>query len=415
MPFFERLGAHLSLRMIENPRPDLLVRASFITGTSARGLPAVQLSLVFQSRGRAAYQGLSSKASPMIPTPQPRAGVTNPEMSLVLLLDRSYSMAESFAESTSDRVYEKPVVPKHPLDYTQPLFGNYTVRRSYATGHVYQVATAILDYIGVNYDLVLYDEAPLFVGPIRHRTGGQGADLLSIIAANDPFRRNPGRSPTPPVGYVTAASLQNDTLPGFNLSLLRTNLTAALQGAVEKYRTQRGLYVIVITKGEITDKREAQSYILNTLLPQLTADNPNAYRIHFVVAGEGEPSEFLQQLETEAAERNVVLVKHEHHAYFGQSHFTIFDELDRSFVGIAPHVVVGEPNTVAERALLLRVGNQTSGRWYDGPLCDIGFLPYRAEISLEVRRPHPPGVNIVIRYSDLHGTNQEIPLYVPLL
>ena len=281
-------------------------------------------------------------------------------------------------------------------------------------GHVYQVAATILNYIGKGYDLVLYDEEPMFIGQIRPREGVPGVDLLSTVAANDPYRRNPRRFPSPPVGYVTAASLRNDIVPDFNLSLLRTNITSALQGAVERYETRRGLYIIVITKGEISDRTETQTYVLNTLLPQLTVDNPYAYRLHFVSAGEGEPSAFLQQLEIAAAKRNVLMVKHHHHAHFGHSHAGILEEMGRSFLGIASHVTVGEPNAAEGRATVQRIGNLSGGRWYDGPLCDIGFLPFEAEIGLEVMSSHPPALDIVIRYTDPQGTNQEIPLHIPL-
>ncbi len=83
------------------------------------------------------------------------------------------------------------------------------------------------------------------------------------------------------------------------------------------------------------------------------------------------------------------MVKHYHHVHFGHSHSNIFEEMGRGFLGIASQVVVGEPNAANGRAPLLRVGNLSSGRWYDGPLCDIGFLPFEVEIGKEFVNPPP--------------------------
>ena len=60
------------------------------------------------------------------------------------------------------------------------------------------------------------------------------------------------------------------------------------------------------------------------------------------------------------------------------------------------------------------MGTLGSGRWFAGPRCEIGFVPLDAQIALEVISPHPPALDIVIRYTDPYGADQEIPLHVPL-
>ena len=47
--------------------------------------------------------------------------------------------------------------------------------------------------------------------------------------------------------------------------------------------------------------------------------------------------------------------------------------------------------------------------------CVLGAcLAHGGPGSLEVVIPHPPAIDTAIRYTDLYGTNQEIPLDVPL-
>ncbi len=194
-----------------------------------------------------------------------------------------------------------------------------------------------------------------------------------------------------------------------------TQLTPALQGAVERYRTQRGLHVVVITNGAFIDALNARAYIVNTLLPQVTPDNPYAFRLHFIGLGEEADREFLQQLETAAAGPSVQMVKHHHHLHLGHSHDDIFRELNRAFVGIATKVEIEELKPTW-RAVLHCCAWATSavGGGFDGPRCEIGFVPLDAQIALEVISPHPPALDIVIRYTDRYGTDQEIPLHVPL-
>jgi hypothetical protein len=384
MSFFNRLGIHPLQGPINNPRPDLLATIRYETGTGVRGLPVTRLGLTFQ----------------------PRGNVANPEMSLALLLDRGFSMAASYAEEIAEGGLSGSLPGLSLPDYRQTVLGQ-SYRRMYTKGHIYQLAQAILGYCAESYNLIFYADDASFVGPIRRRPDLLGSDLLNSIAAHDP-----GRPLMDSAAAYAGSRTATDLVTSFGGR--PTNLTPALQGAVERYHTRRGLHLVVITNGAFTDTLTAQAYIVNTLLPQITPDNPYAFRLHFIGLGEEVDREFLQQLETVAAGPSVQMVKHHHHLHLGHSHDDIFRELNRAYVGVATEVEVEEVKSTGGTTTLLRVGNLGSGRWFDGPHCAIGFVPLDAQIALEVVTPHPPALDIVIRYTDPYGADQEIPLHVPL-
>ena len=158
---------------------------------------------------------------------------------------------------------------------------------------------------GVGYDLVFYDDQVSYAGHIQ-----------SLPALQTAINQNGPRGTT----YVTEA----------------------LRGAIQKYQTRRGLYVIVITDGEFADKDEVRQLVLKEMLPQITPDNPYAFRLHFVGAGEGVDHAFLRQIEADASGQGIPLVTQHHHAHLSHSHASILDELDRAFLGVGTEARFGE-------------------------------------------------------------------------
>ena len=115
-------------RGLANPNPGLLSGARYQIVPSGRGLPMAQLDLRFRREIGA---------------------VANPDMSLVVLLDRSGSMGEAFRE-----------------------------------GHVLDVASAIFNHVslaGVGYDLAFYDDRVSYAGHI-----GSLSSLQTAILQNGP-------------------------------------------------------------------------------------------------------------------------------------------------------------------------------------------------------------------------------------
>jgi uncharacterized protein YbjQ (UPF0145 family) len=324
MGFLRRAGGPLlgSARNLPHARGDVFRRATYENATSPSGLPMIQLNLTFQRNF---------------------AGVTNPDMSLAVLLDRSGSMSETYRD-----------------------------------GHLYNAASTILNYVaaaGGGYDLVFYNHTPSFAGHIRTT-----ADLQNAIAAN------------PPGGG--------------------TRVTEAIQGAIERYKKKAGLYIIVVTDGEFSDKDQVQKLVVQTLLPQLTPTTPFAYRLHFIGAGEGVDKEFLEQLEAAASGTGVQLVKQHHHAHLRHSHDSMLDELDAAFVGISSDFVLGE-RAPGQNPVVTRVGNITAARWFDGPQASVGFVPKHSQLGIEYAPQHPASLDAVARFAQSAGI-VEIPLEIPL-
>src|SRR6185437_10314132 len=183
-----------------------------------------------------------------------------------------------------------------------------SMEEAYRDGHVYNAASTILNYVaaaGTGFDLVFYNHAASYAGHIR-----TDSELRAAIQRNQPTGG--------------------------------TTVLEALQGTIKRYKQRAGLYIIVITDGEFSDKTQVQSYIVRTLLPQLTPANPYAFRLHFVGAGEGVDREFLEQLEQAASGQGVQLVKAHHHAHLRHSHDSMLDELDGAFIGYGPATSLGE-------------------------------------------------------------------------
>ena len=307
---------------LANPHSALLSGVRYQIVPSARGLPMAQLGLTFRRE---------------------IGSVANPEMSLVVLLDRSGSMQEAFRE-----------------------------------GHVLNVATAILNHAaqaGVGYDLAFYDDRVSYAGHINSYS------------------------------TLQSAILQNGPRGG-------TYATEALRGAIQKYKTKRGLYVIVITDGEFADKAQVRQLVLQEILPQVTPENPYAFRLHFVGAGEGVDHQFLRQIEADASGQGIPLVTQHHHAHLSHSHTSILDEMDRAFIGVGTDAHFGGQS--ADDPLVLHTSEPLLKRVWDGGIGSPGFLPKRALLGCEYAPIHPESLPVSVDFLGADHQRHQFTLPVPL-
>lgn len=318
-------------RGLSNPRPDILSGLRYQIVPSSRGLPMAQIDLRFRR-----------DLSP----------VCNPDMTLVVLLDRSGSMQEAFRE-----------------------------------GHVLNVATAIFNHVaqaGVGYDLAFYDDRVSYAGHI-----GSLSSLQTAI-------------------------LQNGPRGG-------TYVTEAIRGAIQKYRTKRGLYLIVITDGEFADKTQVEQLVLQELLPQVTPENPYAFRLHFVGAGEGVDHAFLRQIEASASGQGIPLVTQHHHAHLSHSHASILDELDRAFLGVGTEarfgsqaLLAGPSEAGAADPVILHTSEPVTRQAWDGGVGTPGFLPRRVLFGCEYAPIHPESLPIAVQFQSSDQRLHQIVIPVPL-
>ena len=307
---------------LANPNSQLLSGVRYQIVPSGRGLPMAQLDLRFRREIGA---------------------VANPDMSLVVLLDRSGSMGEAFRE-----------------------------------GHVLNVASAIFNHValaGVGYDLAFYDDRVSYAGHI-----GSLSSLQTAI-------------------------LQNGPRGG-------TYVTEALRGAIQKYKTKRGLYVIVITDGEFADKAQVRQLVLHEILPQVTPENPYAFRLHFVGAGEGVDHQFLRQIEADASGQGIPLVTQHHHAHLSHSHVSILDEIDKAFIGVGTDVRFG--GQAANDPLILHTSEPLLRRSWDGAVGTPDFLPRRALLGCEYSPAHPDSLPVSVSFVGADHQRHQIIAAVPL-
>jgi len=326
-------GPYMSLsRGLPNPEPAIVDHVRYQIVPSLNGLPSAQVTLQFRRNANVV--------------------TSNPDMTLAVLLDRSGSMREAFAE-----------------------------------GHVYNVASTILNHVlpaGIGYDLVFYDDQVSDAGHIR-----QDRDLRAAVNNNGP------RGGT----YVTSA----------------------MRHVIKRYKQRAGIYIIVITDGEFSDKQNVMDLVTKELLPQVTPDNPYAYRLHFVGAGEGVDEAFLRQIESAAAGQGVPLVTAHHHAHLSHSHASILDELDRAFMGVGVNLRAGEPALMAananhpeERHVITGVVDAATRRtWHQG-LGEVGFLPRRSILNFEYSPVHPASMPISYQFADRGGHTHQFLLNIPM-
>jgi uncharacterized protein YbjQ (UPF0145 family) len=324
-------GPYMSFsRGLPNPQPDLLAGVHYQIVPSLRGLPSAQISLRFRRDITGA--------------------VSNPDMSLAVLLDRSGSMQEAFAG-----------------------------------GHVYNVLAAIQNYAalaGAGFDLVFYDDRVSDAGHMRTI-----ADVGRAVAAN------------PPRGG--------------------TYVTSAMRHVIKTYRKRAGMYLIVITDGEFADKNDVLKLVTQELAPQVKPENPYAFRIHFVGAGEGVDHEFLKQIEAAASGQGVQLVTQHHHAHLSHSHASILDEMDRAFIGVGIHTRAGDYALVGgvsptDESPVAGVVDTVTRRTWTGGVGDIGFLPRTSACGFEYSPAHASTLPIVYRFDDGAGRSHEIAISVPM-
>lgn len=257
---------------------------------------------------------------------------------------------------------------------------------AFEEGHVYNVARAILDHVavaGVGYDLVFYDDRVSDAGHMR-----SDSDVRYAVANNGP------RGGT----YVTAA----------------------LRHVIKNYKKRNGIYIIVITDGEFADKQDVLNLVTHELLTQVTPQNPYAYRLHFVGAGEGVDEAFLRQIEDAATGQGVPLVTAHHHAHLSHSHASILDEIDKAFMGVGDRAfagdlsLIGRPTPDAGEHAIHGVVDAATRRTWHGAVGELGFLPRRALINFEYSPTHPAQLPVGFNFHDRSGSVHQFLLTIPM-
>jgi uncharacterized protein YbjQ (UPF0145 family) len=325
----------------------IIDQATYQVLPSPNGVPMVQLDVAFSR--------LDSLCNPIRSTwGQPSNylanidwadNVSNPDMSVVVLMDISGSMFETWQE-----------------------------------GHVRDVCKTVLNYTmsaNQGIDLILYNDRPIECGHFTNTSA-----LGNVIANHRPAGG--------------------------------TYITEALRVAIRDYKKHKGLYIIVVTDGVFADKQLVSQLITAELMPQLTSDNPFAFRLHFVGHGAGVDHAFLTQLEQLASGKGVQMVTSHHHAHLSHSHGNILDELDRAFIGRSKNFGVEESLLAPAGAIITRVGELNSRHWQDGHQASFPFMPAHAMIGLEFMPHHPPSVSLKVTMAEAQYKDHDISFVVPL-
>ena len=179
----------------------------------------------------------------------------------------------------------------------------------------------------------------------------------------------------------------------------------AVEGAILRAGPDRGAYVLVFSK----ETRADGLYILHDQVYRvLSAAAPAPRRVHII--GADAPMHRGDRLQMQRAFSHVPNIGVRYQiAYAGsgdgpRTYPSLFDRvlpfMEHTVFGISEDVGVAESVAPGGTGTLLRVGNASSGRWYDGPRCAIGFVPLRAQLALEVATSHPPALDSVIDYHD---------------
>jgi uncharacterized protein YbjQ (UPF0145 family) len=265
--------------------------------------------------------------------------VMNRDLALVLLIDNSGSMTNTFSE-----------------------------------GHVFTAADTILQQLGPGggFHLAFYNSTPSYYGWVD-----------SYTALQDAISRNP------PTGGTT--------------------VSGAIRGVIQRYQGGKsGIYIIIITDGEFSDKTQVQSLVLQELAPKVTPATPYAVHLHFIGAGEEVDREFLEQLEGEAARQGTPLVRQHHHEHLRHAHTSMLDELAKACIGVAANALIECPAGVVGR-----IGNTTLQQWTDGSSGRF-FLARDAVLGFEYLSPHPKDLELKITLPQPSQATSEFLLRVPL-
>lgn len=281
-------------------------------------------------------------------------------------------MRQMFATTTVYRDWH-PSMANPDMTVALLMDRSGSMSESFRDGHVYNICANVLNYLaaaGVGYDLVFYDDRYDFADEIKTE--------LQLTQALNTHQPRGG-----------------------------TYITEALRQTIKRYKTKKGIYLIVITDGAFQDKANVQNYILQELLPQLTPENPYAIRLHLVGAGEGADEQFLHQIENLASGKGVQLVTSHHHAHLSHAHDGILDELDRSFIGGGRNFFIEERVQADAQPVVTRIGNVVSREWYHGSSAQFPFMPRHALIGLEFKQMHPPQLGIHTEWHLAHSDDKE--------
>src|SRR5262249_2206356 len=140
-------------------------------------------------------------------------------------------------------------------------------------------------------------------------------------------------------------------------------------------------------------------------------ENPYAFRLHFVGAGEGADERFLHQLEAMCSGQGFQLVSSHHHAHLSHSHNDLLDEIDRAFLGPGTDIELGETNaftgTTPEACSVIGIGDVVTRHWQEGPRAKFAFLPRHMTVGFEFKPTHPSVLPLTLRLRNTATKNLE--------
>ena len=312
----------------------------------------------------AATGGLSDRGLPLVRLGlifARRAGTINPDMAVALLVDRGGAFPTRRA-------------------------GQAVVDAFGATPPYFASTPAQIVHGGVAFggscDLAFYDSEVAVVGAVRTMSEYDAA-----------FRSYPPR------GHASY-------------------IPPAVEGAFLRAGPDRGVYVLVFSKEARAD---GLCILHDQVYRVLSAAAPAPRRVYIVGADASmHRGDRLQIQRAFSRVRNTGVRYQNGYVESGDGPRpdpSLFDHVLRfmepTVFGISEDVRVAESVAPGGTGTLLRVGNASSGRWYDGPQCAIGFVPLAAQLALEVAASHPPALDIVIDYHD--GVQRQwIPLHIPI-
>jgi uncharacterized protein YbjQ (UPF0145 family) len=267
-----------------------------------------------------------------------------------------------------------PTVMNQDLALVLLIDNSGSMASTFSEGHVLAAASTILQQLGPGggFNLAFYNSHPSYYGWVD-----------STGTLQDAISRNP------PTGGTT--------------------VSGAIRGAIQRYQgAKSGIYIIIITDGEFSDKTQVQSLVLQELAPKVTPATPYAIHLHFIGAGEEVDREFLEQLEGQAARQGTPLVRQHHHEHLRHAHASMVDELAKACIGVAADAQIECP-----AGAVARLGNTTLQQWQDGNSGRF-FLPRDAVLGFEYQAPHPRDLEVKITLPQASPNAAEFLLHVPL-
>lgn len=344
-PVQENGDAAFQGKPLSSPHPGLLPRVSYRVLQGDRGIPQVQLDLTFSRK---------------VPA------VLNPSVAFALIID-------------SERLMAGPADTKHIFDAAA------TTMRTLQT-------------LGAGLNLALLDTPPVLVGPIHEETS-----LRTVLRMDE--RLHPPASPpaedeaqqagtpgTKPKAAAQVAEQQEPPPPN------PCRLTEILADTIDRFAGRRGTQIVVVCNGVFDDRDEAQTYLLHQLVPQVTAQRPYAYRVHFICVGPEPDLEFFERVQRHGTSAGISVISWQHCPQPAAVANAILDAMDRALIGITLDASLSEELPESQTSSVRRAGHITLNQWVDGQTLPVGFLPRRAMLGVEYAAPHPEVLMVGLRF-----------------